>query len=244
MKETYKGWPAVKESLFYSLRKKPLPLLQLLCFICILASTTSTNSDHCNTYTDCASCAEIRECAWQIETGSCTVISEDLRSSDVIWEDTCPTIGAKDKTDEFLANWMKHLMVLDGFRSATLLELALAGTHDTLTYDLSLEVSDGGIDNHNELAQFLHDHEKIIPRGGADFVRQQAQTQALTVTEQLENGIRFLDLRMMYEYSARKNEKTGIHCTAYRVISPCYPISRNQELDGRSSIRGGGTLVE
>ena len=87
-------------------------------------------------------------------------------------------------------------MPLDEFRSATLLDLALAGTHDSLTYDLSLEVSDGGIDNHDELAQILHNHDKIVPNAGADFLRQQAQTQALTVTEQLDNGIRFLDLRI------------------------------------------------
>ena len=30
----------------------------------------------------------------------------------------------------------------------------------------------------------------------------QAMTNALTVTQQLDNGVRFLDLRMMFEYSS------------------------------------------
>lgn len=169
----------------------------------ILGATLGLSED-CSTYTDCASCAEVRQCAWSTDKGACDVVQRD---SDVVWEDTCPTVAPKDATDDFLANWMKHLMPLDEFRSATLLDLALAGTHDSLTYDLSLEVSDGGIDNHDELAQILHNHDKIVPNAGADYLRQQAQTQALTVTEQLDNGIRFLDLRMMYEYSARRDGK-------------------------------------
>ncbi len=178
-----------------------------LFLLCTLAGAAAIDASDCNIYTDCASCTEFRQCAWELETGACAVMSKEARNNVVVWEDTCPTVAPKDKTDDFLANWMKNLMVLDEFRSATLLDLALAGTHDTLTYDLSLEVSDGGIDDHDRLAKILHNHDKIIPNAGADFVRQQAQTQALTVTQQLDNGIRFLDLRMMYEYSARKDKK-------------------------------------
>jgi hypothetical protein len=38
----------------------------------------------------------------------------------------------------------------------TILGLALPGTHDTLTYDLSLVVSDGGIDGEEGIAEILH----------------------------------------------------------------------------------------
>ena len=40
----------------------------------------------------------------------------------------------------------------------TLLDLSLPGTHDTLTYNLSTTVSDGGMDEYEELAQMLYNY--------------------------------------------------------------------------------------
>jgi hypothetical protein len=41
------------------------------------------------------------------------------------------------------------------------LDLSLPGTHDSLTDDLSLVVSDGGIDDLLVLAELMHDYEKV-----------------------------------------------------------------------------------
>jgi hypothetical protein len=55
----------------------------------------------------------------------------------------------------FLSNWMGNTMSVLG--NLALLDLSLPGTHDTMTYDLSDIVSDGGIDDHDELAKILHE---------------------------------------------------------------------------------------
>ena len=94
---------------------------------------------------------------------------------------------------------MNELMIIESFNDVTLLDLSLPGTHDTLSYDLSLTVSEGGIDGSAELANLLHDHTHIIPNDAEDYLRIQAATQGLTITQQLLSGIRFFDLRIMYE---------------------------------------------
>jgi hypothetical protein len=84
----------------------------------------------------------------------------------------------------------------------TLLDLSLPGTHDSLTYDLSTTISDGGIDDYPELSKVLHlfsGSVDVIPGQIEDFIRQQARTQGMTITEQLDNGVRFVDFRTMKE---------------------------------------------
>jgi len=89
---------------------------------------------------------------------------------------------------------MGNLMAAIG--DATLSDLTLPGTHDTMTYDLSTVVSDGGIDDHPEIAKVLHELSKLHLTPG-DFIRRQATTQTLNITAQLDSGIRFLDFRIM-----------------------------------------------
>ena len=74
-----------------------------------------------------------------------------------------------------------------------------------LTYDLSTTVSDGGADGMDHFAEVLHRFHRGVPGDIEDFIRQQAQTQALSIQQQLDNGIRFLDLRMMYEYTDKRD---------------------------------------
>ena len=78
--------------------------------------------------------------------------------------------------------------------SLTLLDLSLPGTHDTLTHDLSLQTSDAGIDDLEKLAELLHNYTLLVPNGIEDYIRQQAQTQAINIVDQLNNGVRFLDV--------------------------------------------------
>ena len=79
----------------------------------------------------------------------------------------------------------------------TILDLSLPGSHDSLTYDLSTTVSDGGYDDSNDLSKFLHGASQfgLVP---SRWIRKQAKTQILDITGQLNNGIRFIDFRTMY----------------------------------------------
>lgn len=88
----------------------------------------------------------------------------------------------------YLSSWMG----LAPLQSQTLLDLALPGSHDTMTYDLSTTVSQGA-----DVTPILKWLPRVVTPG--DWIRTQATTQKLTVTEQLDNGIRFLDFRIMQE---------------------------------------------
>lgn len=175
----------------------------------------------CDSNTDCVSCAGNTEgpgqdlirrekgCAWHVHKQTCVEVNlrDRLMESDdtVMWEDMCPTPAPP--VDSFLQNWMQHLVQkLPELSKYSLLDLSLPGTHDTLTYDLDLRVSDGGIDNHDKFAEILHKYDIAVPDAAEDYLRQQAQTQRLDITAQLDNGVRFLDLRMMYEYADEGNE--------------------------------------
>lgn len=104
-----------------------------------------------------------------------------------------------------LPDWMGALLEAASLESTTLVDLSLPGTHDTLTYDLSLTVSDDGLDDYQKLAQLLHVLSgKLLPGELEEFFRLQAKTQHLTVTQQLDNGIRYLDIRIMMENDSRE----------------------------------------
>jgi hypothetical protein len=92
------------------------------------------------------------------------------------------------------ANWIGASLPLTG--ELTPLDLSLPGTHDTLTADLSETIADNANDLPPELADLLHE---FVPRELiGSFIRTQAQTQGLTITEQLSAGVRFLDFRITY----------------------------------------------
>jgi hypothetical protein len=89
-------------------------------------------------------------------------------------------------------------------QSFVLTDLSLPGTHDSFTYDLSLTVSDDGLDDMRALADLLHFLSPggtlhILPGDFEEFFRLQAKTQQLTITQQLDNGIRFVDCRIMMQ---------------------------------------------
>jgi len=92
-----------------------------------------------------------------------------------------------------LANWMGQLGPILG--DATLLDLTLPGTHDSMTYDLSDTLSDGYEGMSAAASAILH---TVTPGVAGRFIRRQGQTQGITVTEMLEGGIRFIDFRIMY----------------------------------------------
>ena len=111
---------------------------------------------------------------------------------------TClPLLAAADESAAFLPHWMGATM--DAIGHLSLSNLSLPGTHDTMTWDLSTRISDGGIDDHSKIAHVLHELGGIP--GVGSWIRTQAQTQGLNVTAQLDAGIRFLDFRVMYTSS-------------------------------------------
>lgn len=189
-------------------RRFPVIIALLLCLAFLSVSAEQT--DKCSRFSSCVECTNTTKfsdrsnCRWcsghclSIEAAKvmCT-IKPALR-----WDDECPVAHPSMALD-YLSDWMRESM--DYIGHLPLLQLSLPGSHDTLTYDLSNRVSDGGIDSEPELAKLLHDYEKILPDDIEDFMRQQAQTHDLTATEQLDNGIRFFDFRAMFEYS--DNEK-------------------------------------
>lgn len=93
-----------------------------------------------------------------------------------------------------LANWMGQLMPLMG-PGTTVLDLSLPGTHDSMTFDLSTDLSDGFEGLGPLVSDLLHAVTPIIAGG---FIREQGQTQGLNMTQQLDAGIRFIDFRTMY----------------------------------------------
>ncbi len=99
------------------------------------------------------------------------------------------------KDENFLSNWMSHLMPAIG--NLTLMDISLPGTHDSMSYDLSTTVSVGANDLPSWLSFLLHDYYKAFNIVGK-FIQQQARTQTLNATAQLDSGIRFIDFRAMF----------------------------------------------
>jgi hypothetical protein len=107
--------------------------------------------------------------------------------------------------DGFLANWMGSSAGL--IANASLLDLALPGSHDTMTYDLSTALSDGYEGLPAAVSKILH---ALTPLVAGEFIRDQGRTQGTNVTAQLDGGLRFLDFRTLY--SGGKGGKEDWYC--------------------------------
>merc|ERR1711959_427887 len=61
------------------------------------------------------------------------------------------------------------------------------------------------------MARIIHELTKwgVVPEAITELTRRNAQTQALNISAQLDNGIRFLDFRAMLEYDSK--EWYGLH---------------------------------
>mmetsp|Transcript_1194 Transcript_1194/g.2773 ORF Transcript_1194/g.2773 Transcript_1194/m.2773 type:complete len:334 (+) Transcript_1194:81-1082(+) len=135
----------------------------------------------------------------------------------------------------FLPNWMGTLLNMTsdpvakeessssssshrmGFGNLTILDICLPGTHDTLSYDLSLEISDDGLDMYTRLDSILHYFSggavQLLPGDIESFLRDQSMTQRLDVTAQLNGGVRFLDVRITLEdQGGQEEEEEEMHC--------------------------------
>lgn len=131
--------------------------------------------------------------------------------SSLRYEDQCVVSRQSTSIQTTLTRWMGT--AINAIGELTLLDLSLPGTHDTLTNDLSLQASDGGADGLIIFAELLHNYSRIVPDGIEDWIRQQSQTQDLDIKQQLDNGVRFLDLRQMYEYTDEGTEVGKCTCS-------------------------------
>ena len=105
----------------------------------------------------------------------------------------------------FLSDWMGHSAPL--ISNVTLLDLALPGSHDTMTYDLSSALSDGYEGMPEPVSKILH---SLTPLVAGQFIRDQGRTQGTNITAQLEGGLRFLDFRTLL--SGAKGGKMDWFC--------------------------------
>ncbi len=191
-------------------------MLDIYLFLSFLISITkfTHGSIDCNDFKDCLSCVSDDDqyayktvgCVWNSEENNCE--SRKFRNSrHVLFENECAL--PLPVTNSALENWMRTSW--DAIKDSSLLDLSLPGTHDTFTYDLSLKTSDGGVDGHDEFAEFLHDFSILIPNGIENFIREQAITQKYNITGQLTGGVRFIDFRIMKEYDSKKKEWRSLH---------------------------------
>ncbi|CAB9521528.1 PI-PLC X domain-containing protein 1 [Seminavis robusta] len=190
------------------------------------------DDDPCRSYRNCGSCTFSRyqysqatdastvesrpTCHWCSISSTCHSPSKqpeqycidrrnNNQSMEVSYQFDCPLgpVPYPDKPPELLPNWMQEFHQAGLLDHVRLTDLSLPGTHDSLTFDLSLTVSEDGMDGLQELAKLLHTLSggkiKILPGELEEFFRMQAKTQQLTVTQQLDNGVRFLDFRIMWE---------------------------------------------
>lgn len=138
-----------------------------------------------------------------------------------------------------LPDWMGHFLnatTTNNQSSFVLTDLTLPGTHDSFTYDLSLTVSDDGLDDMQALAALLHflspgGSLHILPGDLEEFFRLQAKTQQLTITQQLDNGIRFIDCRIMMQQDPVKPPWYSIHFMQSKQTVEIYWKEMRQWLD-------------
>ena len=116
-----------------------------------------------------------------------------------------------------VSNWMGDLRPLLDATNATLLDLTLPGSHDVVTYDLTThllphdvtEVFGKAMDPFWEKVASVVINDMLSPdtscqpdflgkRNAGCVFRQLGQAQGITILQQLDAGIRFLDMRIAY----------------------------------------------
>jgi hypothetical protein len=99
--------------------------------------------------------------------------------------------------ETFESRWMERLYPV--IKNQTILDLSIPGSHDTLTSDSSARIADNSNSLDPKVSWLLHligPFMEIFSLGS--WIRAQAMTQGLKITEQLDSGIRFLDFRLAF----------------------------------------------
>lgn len=203
----------------------------------IIYQGQEVQGDNCDGFETCSTCTYARfkyfssgvearpTCSWCALSNTCYSPSKENKeacidptsnaSIGVGYEFNCP-LGPTpypDNPPTLLPDWMSEFYQAGILDQVRLIDLSLPGTHDSLSYDLSLTVSEDGIDNLRRLAELLHTLSggflHLLPGDLEEFFRMQGKTQQLSLPQQLDNGIRFIDLRIMWEHD--KAEWYSIH---------------------------------
>ncbi|KRX04827.1 PLC-like phosphodiesterase, TIM beta/alpha-barrel domain [Pseudocohnilembus persalinus] len=90
----------------------------------------------------------------------------------------------------FYSDWMSIMLPLIG--DLNFFDLSVPGSHDSLTYDLSEIFADRANSIPLKLSFIMH---RYLSKHFGAYGKTQAKCQTLTIKEQLDNGIRWLDLR-------------------------------------------------
>jgi len=137
----------------------------------------------------------------------------------IVYEYDCPMFPQYPGVPPpFLPQWMSSLMKIPSFSSLPLSNLSLPGTHDSISYDLSLTISKDGLDDFENLSVWLRRLSKIRPGEVEEFIRLEALSQKLDIVQQLDNGIRFIDFRLMKE----DNNWFSLHCMQSKFPAVVY----------------------
>ena len=198
-------------------------------------------------------------CGWDASQSECANIGHDFELDGEVSDSRyisqmkdCPARSTKPSDEQsnnegplpdILPNWMGTLfnathgnsteMAFSGFANLTISDITLPGTHDTLSYDLSLEISDDGLERFDKLDRLLHAFSggtiQLLPGELEHFLRDQSKTQRLDITEQLNGGIRFLDIRIMMEQEGKS--WYGVHFMQTRRPAMDYLMEIRQWLD-------------
>ncbi len=161
--------------------------------------------------------------SWKESARSDTASKEDRYEGYIKYQYSCPLspVYPADEPVPFLPDWMSSLMKkIPAFGYMPLSSLSLPGTHDSISYDLSLTISSDGIDQFNTLNDWLRKLSIVHPGEVEEFIRLQAQAQKLDIVQQLDNGVRFIDFRIMRERlvyvdddnDGNSNDWFSIHC--------------------------------
>lgn len=131
------------------------------------------------------------------------------------FESQCPLEPKYQEPPTSLSNWMGSLLHLKSFQNTTLSSISLPGSHDCLSYDLSLSLSFTAADSYEEVIKVISDF-NVLPKEIKELIRLNGQSQKLDIVQQMNNGIRFLDFRIMFESKVIDGSKStpdwyGIH---------------------------------
>ena len=172
----------------------------------------------------------------EISTTVCAYRSNDDVGADdadsfIKYESTCPLSPSYlPEQPHFLEHWMTKFMSIKAFSEAPLSAITLPGTHDSLSYDLSLTVSTDGIDNMEKISSWLRALSIVRPNEIEEFMRLQAMTQKLDIIQQLDNGIRFIDLRIALEREEDEEVNSNYNWYSIHGLQSNHPVKFYLEL--------------
>lgn len=138
-------------------------------------------------------------------------------------------------------SWMTDLYDQAGLRGRKLRQLFIPGTHDTMTYDLSLNDNVGGGASCNQDIQTLKSYMGSFLQGAINkFIRAAAIANTRSLRAQLDMGIRMVDFR---PYPAGLDDWYFSHCKVTERKVPDYLGEMKSWLDSVKARQGKEVII-